>query len=110
MAGRAGQDRKRDFVILRLPAPPLLLLLLSVCDDVADVLVVYVASNIWGEGGPHVLDLRGKRRECFKQPTRDLGGSRSLFELQHHVSSDLTHSGLQDEFGSGGFGAAWNQY
>lgn len=40
----------------------LLLLLLSVCDDVADVLVVYVASNIWGEGGPHVLDLREKMR------------------------------------------------
>lgn len=58
---RAGQQR--DFVILRLPAFPLLLLLLSVCDDVADVLVVYVASNIWGEGGPHILDLREKRRE-----------------------------------------------
>lgn len=36
----------------------LLLLLLSVCDDVADVLVVYVASHIWGEGGPQVLHLR----------------------------------------------------
>merc|ERR1712112_133723 len=35
----------------------LLLLLLSVCDDIADVLVVYVASNIWGEGGPQVLHL-----------------------------------------------------
>lgn len=35
----------------------LLLLVLSVCDDVADVLVVHVAGDIWGEGGPHVLDL-----------------------------------------------------
>lgn len=75
MAGRAGQQR--DFVILRLPAFPLLLLLLSVCDDVADVLVVHVATNIWGEGGPHILDLREKRRE----------------------HTDLTHSGW-DELGS----------
>lgn len=60
---RGGAEEQRDFVILRLPAFALLLLLLSVCDDVADVLVVYVASNIWGEGGPHVLDLREKRRE-----------------------------------------------
>lgn len=35
----------------------LLLLVLSVCDDVADVLVVHVAGDIWGEGGPHVLNL-----------------------------------------------------
>lgn len=40
----------------------LLLLLLSVCDDIADVLVVYVASNIRGEGGPHVLNLREKSK------------------------------------------------
>lgn len=60
VAGKAQQQR--DFVFfLRLPFFPLLLLLLSVCDDVADVLVVYVASNIWGEGGPHILDL-GERR------------------------------------------------
>lgn len=36
----------------------LLFLLLTVCDDVADVLVVNVASHIWGEGGPQVLHLR----------------------------------------------------
>lgn len=40
----------------------LLLFLLSVCDDVADVLVVYVAGNIWGEGGPHVLNLKEEGR------------------------------------------------
>ena len=37
----------------------LLLLLLSVCDDVADVLVVHIASHIWGEGSPQVLHLEG---------------------------------------------------
>lgn len=36
----------------------LLLLLLSVCDDVADVLVVNIASHIWGEGGPQILHLK----------------------------------------------------
>ena len=36
------------------------------CDDVADVLVVYVASNIWGEGGPHVLDLEVGENEGWK--------------------------------------------
>ncbi len=56
---RAGKaEKQRDGCLFCLLALPLLLLLLSVCDDIADVLVVYVASNIWGEGGPHVLDLR----------------------------------------------------
>lgn len=32
------------------------------CDDVADVLVVNVASHIWGEGGPQVLHLRERER------------------------------------------------
>lgn len=32
-------------------------LVLSVCDDVADVLVVDIASYIWRESVPHVLDL-----------------------------------------------------
>lgn len=40
----------------------LLLLLLSVCNDVADVLVVNVASHIWGEGSPQVGHLRDKRK------------------------------------------------
>lgn len=33
-------------------------LVLSVCDDVANVFVVNVASYIWREGVPHVLDLQ----------------------------------------------------
>lgn len=40
----------------------LFLLLLSVCDDVADVLVVNVASHIRGEGSPEVLHLQMKRK------------------------------------------------
>lgn len=40
----------------------LLFLLLAVCDDVADVLVVDVAGHIWGEGGPQVLHLRDDER------------------------------------------------
>lgn len=37
--------------------PLLLVLSVTVCDDIADVLVVHVAAHIWGEGCPHVLDL-----------------------------------------------------
>lgn len=37
-------------------------LVLSVCDDVANVLVVNVASYIWREGVPHVLDLKEAER------------------------------------------------
>ena len=59
MQGR--QNSKGIVVFFCLLAFSLLLLLLSVCDDIADVLVVYIAGNIWGEGGPHVLNLlRGK--------------------------------------------------
>lgn len=62
VAGKAQQQR--DFVCFFTSSIfSLLLLLLSVCDDVADVLVVYVASNIWGEGGPHILDLGETRWE-----------------------------------------------
>lgn len=42
---------------LHFPDRLLLLFLLSVCDDVADVLVVNIASHIWGEGGPQILHL-----------------------------------------------------
>ena len=38
----------------------LLLLVLSVCDDVADVLVVHIASHIRGEGSPQVGHLQRK--------------------------------------------------
>ena len=38
-----------------------LLLVLSVGDDVADVLVVDVAGHIWGEGGPKVGHLERER-------------------------------------------------
>lgn len=65
--GRGGGEKaqqQRDFVCFFTSSIfSLLLLLLSVCDDVADVLVVYVASNIWGEGGPHILDLGETRWE-----------------------------------------------
>lgn len=37
--------------------PLFLVLSVTVCDDIADVLVVYVAAHIWREGCPHVLDL-----------------------------------------------------
>ncbi len=33
------------------------LFLLSMCDDIADVLVVYVASHIWREGSPKIFHL-----------------------------------------------------
>lgn len=62
-AGKA--EKQRDCCISCLLAVSLLLLLFSVGDDVADVLVVYVAGNIWGEGGPHVLDLRGRIRDGY---------------------------------------------
>lgn len=55
LAGRSGCEG-RVFIsssLLRL----LLFLLLAVCDDVADVLVVDIASHIWGEGGEQVLYL-----------------------------------------------------
>lgn len=55
--GQGRKEGKGIFVFLCLLSFSLLLLLLSVCDDIADVLVVYVAGNIWGEGGPHVLNL-----------------------------------------------------
>lgn len=38
----------------------LLLLVLSVCDDIADVLVVHVASHIRGESSPQVGHLQRK--------------------------------------------------
>lgn len=38
----------------------LLLLVLSVCDDIADVLVVHIASHIRGEGSPQVGHLQRK--------------------------------------------------
>merc|ERR1719244_1901264 len=43
----------------------LLFLLFSVCDDIADVLVVNVAGHIWREGGPqeHLLCHHTRRRE-----------------------------------------------
>ncbi len=44
----------------------LFLLLLSVCDDVADVLVVNIASNIWGEGGPQILHLMDKEQQRIR--------------------------------------------
>lgn len=44
----------------------LLLLLLSVCDDVADVLVVNIASNIWGEGGPQILHLMDEEQQRIR--------------------------------------------
>lgn len=60
LAGRSGCEG-RAFIsssLLRL----LLFLLLAVCDDVADVLVVNVAGHIWREGGPQVLHLRETQR------------------------------------------------
>lgn len=38
----------------------LLFLVLSVCDDIADVLVVHVASHIRGEGSPQVCHLQNR--------------------------------------------------
>lgn len=38
----------------------LLVLFLSVGDDVNQVLVVQVSSHIWGEGGEHLLHLKGQ--------------------------------------------------
>lgn len=43
----------------------LLVLLLSVSDDVNQVLVVQVARHIWGEGGEHLLHLTDKRETDF---------------------------------------------
>lgn len=37
--------------------PLFLVLSVTVCDDIADVLVVHVAAHIWREGCPHILDL-----------------------------------------------------
>lgn len=45
-----GRDFKRGEDLL-------LLLVLSVCDDVADVLVVHIASHIRGESSPQVGHL-----------------------------------------------------
>lgn len=67
--GRREGRKQRDGCLSRLLAFSLLLLLLSVCDDVADVLVVYVAGHIWGEGGPHVLNLREEIGVCEFTPS-----------------------------------------
>lgn len=41
------------------------LFLLSVCNDVADVLVVYVASHIWREGSPKVFHLEENNQKIL---------------------------------------------
>lgn len=70
LAGRGGGEG-RGFISSLLLLRLLLFLLLAVCDDVADVLVVNVSSHIWGEGGPQVLHLRERDTqneiECVKQ-------------------------------------------
>lgn len=48
-----------------LKGPLLLVLGIAMCDDVADILVVYHAGHIGREGSPHVLDLGKMARSGF---------------------------------------------
>lgn len=41
------------------------LFLLSMCDDIADVLVVYVASHIWREGSPKIFHLEENNQKIL---------------------------------------------
>lgn len=66
----------------------LLLLLLSVCDDVADLLVVYVAGHIWGEGSPQVLHLRGGEGGSATHQVKGQGEIMMIFKLN---SEKCTH-------------------
>ena len=63
-----------------------LLLVLGVAmrDDVADVLVVYVAAHVGGEGSPHVLDLRKIGRVS---PTGSLRSPSAILPLLSDPSS-----------------------
>lgn len=68
--GRGGWILARVWVWIEvrlLRGKNLLLLVLSVCDDIADVLVVYIASHIRGEGSPQVGHLQNKRNKNILQ-------------------------------------------
>lgn len=75
----------------------LLLLLLSVCDDVADVLVVNVASHIRGESGPQVLHLeKGEHRKRqwrvfhkIKRPTEAGRGAIARKNTGHWMATGM---------------------
>lgn len=49
--------------------PGLLVLLLTVCDDIAQVLVVQVTTHIWRESRKHLLDLEKEQGVSL-----DMGG------------------------------------
>lgn len=53
----------------------LILLLLSVCDDIADLFIVYVASHIWGKGSPQVGHLRERKTEGEAYNSETLRGN-----------------------------------
>lgn len=55
---KAERETRSSLYFLSCLHGHLLLLLLSVCDDVADVLVVNIASHIWREGGKQILHLK----------------------------------------------------
>jgi len=72
---KAVRDTRSSLHFLSFLRSCLLLLLLSVCDDVADVLVVNIASHIWGEGGPQVLHLKEEeQRTRIKQTLNCFNG------------------------------------
>lgn len=63
---KAVRDARSSLHFLSCLHDRLLLLLLSVCDDVTDVLVVNIASNIWGEGGPQILHLMDEEQQRIR--------------------------------------------
>lgn len=62
----------------------LLLLLLSVCDDVADVLVVYVASHIRGESSPQVGHLVSTEKQTLRTGRHEPAVHRSFEDVEQH--------------------------
>jgi hypothetical protein len=53
----------------------LILLLLSVCDDIADLFIVNVASHIWGKGSPQIGHLRERKTEGEAYNSETLRGN-----------------------------------
>ena len=75
-------------------APLLLLLVLSVGDDVTQVLVVQVASDVQGEVGEHVLDLAGVRVRTTVNTQKKVGRHSETVRPTHPfiISHSLTFS------------------
>lgn len=54
----------------------------SVCNDIADLFIVYVASHIWGKGSPQVGHLRERKTEgeAYNSETLQGNGQSSVLD------------------------------